>query len=86
MRHQQNSTQYPNNGADQLAALTTMRALLPRFTNCSFRKGSFVMMLTDLHQSNIIVDDDWNITHLIEFEWTCVRPVGMVFNPPRWAL
>lgn len=30
--------------------------LLSRFSSCSFREGSFVMVLTDLHQSNIFVD------------------------------
>jgi hypothetical protein len=84
MRHQPNSIHTQRDGEDQLAALTTMRGLLPRFTLRSFRSGPFAMALTDLHQSNIFVDDSWNVTRLIDLEWACARPVEMVLNPPYW--
>lgn len=84
MRHQPNSIHTERDGEDQLAALATMRALLPKFTHRRVREGPFVMALTDLHQGNIFVDDDWNITRLIDLEWACARPIEMVLNPPYW--
>ncbi|KAK4154210.1 hypothetical protein C8A00DRAFT_43010 [Chaetomidium leptoderma] len=84
MRHQPNSIHSQRDGEDQLAALATMRLLLPEFTHRRFREGPFVMALTDLHQSNIFVDEDWHITRLIDLEWACVRPIEMVLNPPYW--
>jgi hypothetical protein len=60
-----------------------MRALLPRFTNRHLREGPFVLSLTDFHQSNIFVDDEWNITRIIDLEWACVRPLEMI-GPPSW--
>ncbi|GKZ37354.1 hypothetical protein AbraIFM66950_008844 [Aspergillus brasiliensis] len=41
------------------------------------------MSLTDLHQSNLFVDSDWNIKSLVDLEWTCSRPVEML-HPPYW--
>jgi hypothetical protein len=84
MRHQPNSIHTEGDGQDQLAALTMMRALLPKFTDRRVREGPFAMALTDLHQSNIFVDDDWNVTRLIDLEWACARPIAMVLNPPYW--
>ncbi|KAK4106316.1 hypothetical protein N658DRAFT_519900 [Parathielavia hyrcaniae] len=85
MRHQPNVIHSPRDGEDQLAALTTMRALLPHFVDRRSRRGGpFAMALTDLHQSNIFVDDDWRVTRLIDLGWACVRPVEMALNPPWW--
>ncbi|KAH8425840.1 uncharacterized protein LDX57_003584 [Aspergillus melleus] len=60
-----------------------MRAILPHFINRDFRRGPFVLSLTDLHQSNIFVDQDWNIKCLVDLEWACSRPVEML-HPPYW--
>ncbi|PLN84892.1 hypothetical protein BDW42DRAFT_183365 [Aspergillus taichungensis] len=45
--------------------------------------GPFFLSLTDLNQSNIYVDHDWNITGLIDLEWACSQPVEMI-HPPHW--
>lgn len=60
-----------------------MRALLPHFINREPRHRSFILMLTDLHPSNIFVNDDWHVTCLIDLEWACSRPVEML-HPPYW--
>lgn len=73
--HQPNSIQDKDDGEQQLAALTMMRALLPTFTLRDYRNGPFVFTLTDLHQSNIFVDDNWNITSLIDLEWASSLPI-----------
>lgn len=83
IRSQPNSIHNRRDGEDQLAALTMMRALLSRFTSRNFREGPFIPMLTDLHQSNIFVDEDWHVIRLIDLEWACVRPVEML-HPPHW--
>lgn len=40
-------------------------------------------MLTDLHQSNIFVDDNWRITYLVDLEWAYSRPVEIA-EPLYW--
>src|SRR5690606_19096983 len=47
------------------------------------RNGPYVLQMTDIHQSNIFVDDDWNITCLIDLEWICALPVEML-SVPYW--
>ncbi|KAM4055031.1 aminoglycoside phosphotransferase [Hirsutella rhossiliensis] len=83
VRHQPNSIHHQSDGEQQLAALTAMRALLPKFMDPQLREGPFIFSLTDLHQSNIFVDDDWHITSIIDLEWACSRPIEMV-GPPDW--
>ncbi|GLA85676.1 hypothetical protein AtubIFM56815_009917 [Aspergillus tubingensis] len=83
LRHAPNSIRDKADGEAQLSALTIMRALLPHFTCRDHRRGPFITTLTDLHQSNIFVDRDWNIKSLVDLEWTCSLPVEML-RPPYW--
>ncbi|EEQ91173.2 uncharacterized protein BDCG_06293 [Blastomyces dermatitidis ER-3] len=45
--------------------------------------GPFAFSLTDLHQSNIFVDKDWNITHIIDLEWAASLPFEFI-QLPHW--
>lgn len=83
MRYRPNTILDYSDGQSQLSALTIMRALLPHFTKRERRHGSFSLMLTDLHPSNIIVDENWHITCLLDLEWACSRPTEML-HPPHW--
>lgn len=81
--HQSNSILSINDGTHQLAALVGMRALLPRFFTNQSDSGPFVLTLPDLHKSNIFVDDDWNVTGVIDLEFAPVVPQEMV-TVPAW--
>ncbi|KAI9736677.1 MAG: hypothetical protein M1834_000881 [Cirrosporium novae-zelandiae] len=83
LRCKPNSIRDEYDGRAQMAALTTMRALYPHFLSRDLRHGPFVFTLTDLHQSNIFVDDDWHIKFLIDLEWACSLPIEML-HPPCW--
>lgn len=50
----------------QMAALASIRAVLLRFIRENLHHGLFILTLADLHQSNIFVDDEWNIKYLID--------------------
>ncbi|KAJ5223800.1 hypothetical protein N7468_008342 [Penicillium chermesinum] len=52
------------------------------FRRCFLRGPSF-LSLTDIHPSNIFVDDEWNIKYFIDLEWACSRPVELI-HPPYW--
>ncbi|PYH91223.1 hypothetical protein BO71DRAFT_332716 [Aspergillus ellipticus CBS 707.79] len=67
----------------QIAALTVMRTIRQLFFRPELRRGPFYMSFTDLHQSNIFVEDAWNIMSLVDLEWACARPVEMI-HPPFW--
>ncbi|KAE8351727.1 hypothetical protein BDV28DRAFT_136480 [Aspergillus coremiiformis] len=82
-RAQPNAVNDLGDCAYQLSALSAMRTIFPSLFQRDFRRGPFSFVLTDLHQSNIFVDDEWNITCLIDLEWACSRPIEMV-SPPYW--
>ncbi|KAH7157503.1 hypothetical protein B0J13DRAFT_171481 [Dactylonectria estremocensis] len=83
VRDHPNSLIDEDDGHSLLSALTIMRALVPQFTDRERRHGPFSLMLTDLHPSNIFVDDDWNLKSLIDLEWACSQPIEML-RFPHW--
>jgi hypothetical protein len=83
LRHQPNAIGTLTDALYQMAALTTMRAVFPHFFQAELRRGPFVFSLTDIHQSNLYVDEQWTITKVLDLEWVCSRPVEML-HPPYW--
>lgn len=83
IRHQPNSIHDRDDGIRQLGAMASLRVMLHHFVDRDLRHGPFVFMLTDLHQSNIFVDEEWNIVNIIDLEWACACPVQML-APPKW--
>ncbi|EEP81163.1 predicted protein [Uncinocarpus reesii 1704] len=81
--HQPNAINDATDYNSQAATLTAMRVALPSFLDPDFRRGPFVMTFTDFNQSNILVDENWNITCLVDLEWVCSKPVEM-FHLPTW--
>jgi hypothetical protein len=62
--------------------MTMLRLLKSQFVDYH-SEGPFVLQLTDLHSSNILVDDDWNIMAIIDLEFMCALPPRMI-NVPYW--
>lgn len=83
IHHQPNSIIDEEDGRAQVARLAIMRALLPHFTSRELRNGPFLFRLTDLHPSNIFVDDRWNVKYIIDLEWACSLPAETL-HPPYW--
>lgn len=83
IRHQPNAINSVEDGFYQTSALVVMRSIWPCFFRREFSRGPFFLNLTDLNQSNMFVDNDWNITCLIDLEWVCSHPVDMI-HPPYW--
>ena len=67
----------------QLSSLSTKRTVSKLFFQREFRRGPFVFSLTDLHQSNIFVDEDWNVTCLVDLEWAYSLPIEFI-RPFHW--
>ncbi|QQK47979.1 Aminoglycoside phosphotransferase [Penicillium digitatum] len=83
LRNQPNAVNNVQDCGYQMSALAAMRTIAPLFFSRAFHRGPFVFTLTDLHQSNIFVDNEWRITCLVDLEWACTRPIQMV-EPPYW--
>ncbi|CAG8905889.1 unnamed protein product [Penicillium egyptiacum] len=84
IHYQPNAIHNLKDGQEQFAALTMMRGLLPQFISRQYRDGPFVLTLTDLHASNIFVDENWHITSLVDLEWACSSPIELQ-TPPYWS-
>ncbi|KAK2798474.1 hypothetical protein FQN50_008834 [Emmonsiellopsis sp. PD_5] len=83
LHHQPNAINDEFDGIFQATALATMRSVASHFFQRDLRRGPFIYMLNDLHQSNILVDEGWNVRYLIDLEWACSRPIEML-HPPHW--
>lgn len=83
LRHQPNAINNLQDGFYQTCALMIMRSVWPCFFRRDLLRGPFFLSLTDLHQSNIFVDEYWNIKCLVDLEWACSRPLEMI-HPPHW--
>jgi len=66
-----------------MAARSLARLLSHRFIKREHRYGPFPLQLTDVNQSNIYVDKDWNVSCLIDLEWICALPVEAL-AVPHW--
>lgn len=77
LRHLPNSIRDKHDAEDQMAALTAMRVQIPHFT----QNKSFCYMCTDLHPSNIFIDQEFNIAVFLDLEWCCSLPAEMQHTP-----
>lgn len=67
----------------QMTIQMLLRSMASNHLDRSLQRGPFRMQFTDIHPGNLIVDDDWNITTLIDLEWICSRPPQMI-DVPYW--
>lgn len=81
--HQPNTVTSEISGQFEMAGLAAARAIFPQMLREDLRSGPFVCSLTDLHRSNIIVDNDWNIVRIIDLEFACSWPLEFQ-QPPYW--
>jgi len=65
----------------QIAARVLLRALSHQYVTRKYRGGPFRLQFTDFHPSNILVDDNWNVTCLIDLERICSLPAEMLAVP-----
>ncbi|KAK7398508.1 hypothetical protein QQX98_012116 [Neonectria punicea] len=81
--HDPHAVRDEDDARERMTIRTLLRAVTHYFILSDRRNGPFLLQLTDLHQSNIFVDDDWNITCLLDLEWICALPVEML-SVPYW--
>ncbi|TWU77210.1 hypothetical protein ED733_008680 [Metarhizium rileyi] len=67
----------------QMAIRTMLRTLSHHYIQKDYRNGPFLLQLTDIHPSNIFVDNDWNITCTLDLEWLCALPPEAL-SAPYW--
>ncbi|KAG5917188.1 hypothetical protein E4U42_007356 [Claviceps africana] len=68
---------------NQMAVRALLRTISHHYIRNECRDGPFLPQLTDLHQSNIFVDKDWEVTCLLDLEWLCALPPEAL-SAPYW--
>lgn len=81
LRYQPNAVNSSSDCVSQMTAPALMRTVRPGFFDRGLNHGPFVFCLTDLHASNILVDQHWNIKCLIDLEWTMSLPIEFMRTP-----
>jgi hypothetical protein len=79
--HYRHAVRDDEEARERITIRTLLRAVMHHFVLPDRRNGPFLLQPTDLHQSNIFVDEDWNVSCLIDLEWICALPVEMLAVP-----
>jgi hypothetical protein len=67
----------------EIFALNHLQKLIPELIDPEWDRGPFVLSHSDLRSTNIIIDDDFNICSIIDWEWAFTVP-RQFFMPPPW--
>ncbi|CAK7262921.1 hypothetical protein SEPCBS119000_000221 [Sporothrix epigloea] len=86
-----NAASSEDDAVDQMGTMAFLRAVTHHYAGAQSRrrcKGPFVLTMSDNNQSNIMVDDDWNVTGIYDLEWIFSAPVDQPREPPwlTWSL
>lgn len=72
-----------NDAKERMAMRAMIRSVAHQYIAPELRNCPFLLQLTDFHQSNIMVDKDWNVTCLIDLEWISALPAESL-SVPYW--
>ena len=59
---------------------------LPRFVDPAWDAGPFTLRCDGMRFGNMLVDENYNITAVLDWEWSYTAPKQMQFSPPRWLI
>jgi hypothetical protein len=74
---QQNSVYYESDARYHLYGLHQFRSILMGWLKRESNEGPFILAHGDFRMSNILVDQDMNITAVLDWEWSRTVPVQM---------
>ncbi|OAA69465.1 hypothetical protein ISF_02735 [Cordyceps fumosorosea ARSEF 2679] len=80
---QPNAIMNREDALNQMSSLMYAKTVLPQLLQSRYEEGPFVFALTDVHRSNIFVDEHWNISRIIDLEFACSWPIEFL-QPPYW--
>ena len=60
--------------------------VVPRFVDPVWDTGPFMLRCEGMRFGNMLVDVDYNITAVLDWEWSYTAPMQMLYSPPRWLI
>lgn len=86
LEKQRNSISSAADAQLKYTARHLFRAVTPHFVSRRYNRGPFKLFCDDFRPGNILVDDSFKITGIIDWEWCYVAPFQFTYAPPRWLL
>jgi Phosphotransferase enzyme family len=80
---QQNSVYHEADARYHLYGLHQFRSILMGWLRREYNEGPFILIHGDFRRANVLVDQNLNITGVLDWEWSRTVPVQM-FLPPPW--
>lgn len=59
------------------------RRVIPHFADVRFQNGPFFLFHLDLHATNVIVNRNWQVEAILDWEFASALPIEVAFSPPR---
>jgi hypothetical protein len=59
------------------------RRVIPHFNNDRFNCGPFFLFHLDLHPTNVITNNNWEVEAILDWEFASALPIEVAFSPPR---
>lgn len=86
LEKQRNSISSTADARLKYTARYLFRAITPNFVSRKYNQGPFKLFCDDSRPGNILVDDSFKITGIIDWEWCYTAPYQFTYAPPRWLL
>ncbi|KFY95513.1 hypothetical protein V500_02740 [Pseudogymnoascus sp. VKM F-4518 (FW-2643)] len=86
LEKQRNSIDSAADARRKYTARHLFRAAVPSFVSRRYNQGPFKLFCDDFRPGNILVDDSFKITGIIDWEWCYAAPFQFAYSPPRWLL
>ncbi|OBT99696.2 hypothetical protein VE01_02125 [Pseudogymnoascus verrucosus] len=86
LEEQRNSISSSSDARQKYTARHLFRAAVPSFVSRRYNQGPFKLFCDDFRPGNILVDDLFKITGIIDWEWCYAAPFQFTYSPPRWLL
>ncbi|OBT81817.1 hypothetical protein VE02_09156 [Pseudogymnoascus sp. 03VT05] len=86
LEKQRNSITSSSDARQKYTARHLFRAAAPSFVSRRYNQGPFKLFCDDFRPGNILVDDSFKITGIIDWKWCYAAPFQFTYSPPRWLL
>ncbi|OBT61013.1 hypothetical protein VE03_09603 [Pseudogymnoascus sp. 23342-1-I1] len=86
LEKQRNSISSSSDARRKYTARHLFQSAAPSFVSGKYNQGPFKLFCDDFRPGNILVDDSFKITGIIDWEWCYAAPFQFTYSPPRWLL
>ncbi|KFY70604.1 hypothetical protein V498_10302, partial [Pseudogymnoascus sp. VKM F-4517 (FW-2822)] len=86
LEQQRNRISSSSDARRKYTARHLFRAAVPSFVSRRYNQGPFKLFCDGFRPGNILVDDSFKITGIIDWEWCYAAPFQFTYSPPRWLL